>query len=82
MVDLGARLAAGAPATADGSIIVAEVEGRRLGLAVEEVMDATLLKVEPAPAERADEVVLGLGHLGGTVVIVLDVAALVAQVLL
>jgi purine-binding chemotaxis protein CheW len=82
VVDLAARLGAGGPATADGSIIIAEVGARRLGMAVADVMDVAVLQVDRAPDERGDAVVFGLGHLAGTVVIVLDVAALVAQVLL
>jgi len=82
VVDLGVRLAAAAAATADGSMIIVEINGRRLGLVVGDVMDVTPLQVDPVPDERADEVVRGLGHLDGTVVIVLDVAALIGQVLL
>ncbi len=80
VVDLGGRLGAGA-AGAEGSIIIVEIDGRRLGLGVGDVMDVVPLRVEPAPEERADEVVRGLGHLDGTIVIVLDVGALMAQVL-
>ncbi|MDE3054798.1 MAG: purine-binding chemotaxis protein CheW [Gemmatimonadota bacterium] len=82
VMDLGVRLEGdGTPAT-DGSIIIVEVGDRRLGLVVGEVMDVAPVAVARAPDDRADDVVRGLGHLGDTVVIVLDVGALVKQVLL
>jgi purine-binding chemotaxis protein CheW len=82
VMDLGARLEGDRTLTADGSIVVVEVAERLLGLAVGEVMDVAPVAVDRSPADRADEVVRGLGHMGATVVIVLDVGALVKQVLL
>lgn len=82
VMDLGARLEGNGALTTEGSIIIVEVGDRRLGLVVGEVMDVAPVAVERAPEERGDEVVRGLGHLGATVVIVLDVGALVNQVLL
>ncbi len=81
VMDLGVRLE-GNRSPGDGSIIIVEVGDRRLGLAVGEVMDVAPVAVERSADERADDVVRGLGHLGDTVVIVLDVGALVKQVLL
>ncbi|MHB1862040.1 MAG: chemotaxis protein CheW [Gemmatimonadaceae bacterium] len=81
VVDLGMRLEGDRTLTQEGSIIIVEVGGRHLGLAVGDVMDVALLRVERAAGERADEVVRGLGHLGETVVIVLDIPVLVGQVL-
>ncbi|HUX33400.1 MAG TPA: chemotaxis protein CheW [Gemmatimonadaceae bacterium] len=82
VVDLGARLEGERLVSGDESIVVVEVGERRLGLVVGDVMDVTPVRVERAPDDRADDVVRGLGHLAGTVVIVLDVGALVRQVLL
>jgi purine-binding chemotaxis protein CheW len=81
VVDLGSRLEAGRPRIHDGSIIVVGVEGRQVGLAVTDVMDVAPLHVESTPGATEDEVVRGLGHLGETVVILLDVPVLVGQVL-
>lgn len=81
VIDLGVRLEGDRSLTVDGSIVIVEVAGRYLGLAVGDVMDVVALAVESAPHDRADEVVRGLGHLGGTVVIILDMPALVGQVL-
>ncbi len=82
VIDLGARLQGDRALTEEGSVIVVEVGGRHLGLVVGEVMDVTPMRVDPPPEDRADDVVRGLGHLGDTVVIILDVPALVGQVLL
>ncbi|HET7631722.1 MAG TPA: chemotaxis protein CheW [Gemmatimonadaceae bacterium] len=82
VIDLGMRLERDATPTTEGSIILIEAEGRRLGVVVRDVMDVTPLTVEPPPEDRPDEVVLGLGHLGPTVVIVIDIRALMRQVLL
>lgn len=82
VIDLGTRLEGDPTLTAEGSIIIVEVGGRHLGVVVSDVMDVTPLRLEPPPEERADEVVRALGHLGATVVIVLDMEALVGQVLL
>ena len=82
VVDLGARLEGDRSLTDEGSIVIVEIDGRHLGLVVGDVMDVVPMTVDPPPEERPDEVIRGLGHLGGTVVIVLDVGALVGQVLL
>ena len=82
VMDLGARLEGDRSLTAEGSVVVVEFGDRRLGLVVGEVMDVAVVDVGPPPEDRPDDVVLGLGHLGATVVIVLDVGALVNQVLL
>jgi purine-binding chemotaxis protein CheW len=82
-VDLAVRLGAG-EAAPDGSTILVELDGKQVGLAVDEVRDVQI--VEPDRFEAATEsmsrggVVRGLGHLGDGVVIVLDVPALVREV--
>ncbi len=84
VIDLAARLS-GRPAAEDGSIILAELGSRVVGLAVDDVRD-----VQPLPPERFEPatgdlarggIVRGLGHLDDGVVIVLDVGTLVRQVL-
>ena len=81
VVDLGARLDPGRPLVGDGSIIIVGVEGRQVGLAVTDVMDVAPVLVESSPGGGSDDVVRGLGHLGETVVILLDVPVLVGEVL-
>ena len=84
VIDLPARLS-GAAVAEDGSIIVAELGPRVVGLAVDDVRDVQPLppeRFEPAAADLArGGIVRGLGHLDDGVVIVLDVGTLVRQVL-
>ena len=82
VIDLAARLEGTRLPNEEGSVVIVQVGGRQLGLVVGEVMDVTPMRVDPPPEDRADEVVRGLGHLGDTVVIILDIPALVGQVLL
>jgi chemotaxis signal transduction protein len=82
VIDLGARLEGARGPVEEGSVVIVEVDGRHLGLVVSEVRDVTPLRIDPRPEDRPDEVVLGLGHLTDTVVIILDIPALVKQVLL
>ncbi len=81
VLDLGARLDPAHDLTRDGSIIVVEVGGRMAGLAVGDVMDVAPIAAQSASTPGADDLVLGMGHLGDTVVILLDVPALIGQVL-
>ncbi|MGH7669273.1 MAG: chemotaxis protein CheW [Gemmatimonadaceae bacterium] len=82
VIDLAIRLEGAPSPRDDSSVIIVQVGARHLGLVVGEVMDVTPLHVDPPPENRADEVVQGLGHLDDTVVIILDIPALVGQVLL
>ena len=86
VVDLGARLDGESSARADGSIILVEQGARVVGLAVDEVLDVQRLaadRLEEQPDDAAGAgAVRALGRLGEGVVIVIDVEALIKQVLL
>lgn len=83
VVDLAVRLGTGSAAE-DGSIILVEHGSKHVGVAVDEVRDVQVLtsgQLEDAQGDVArGGIVRGLGHLDLGVVIVLDVLALVRQV--
>jgi purine-binding chemotaxis protein CheW len=86
VLDLGQRLERGA-AKEDGSIILAEVGTKVVGIAVDDVMDVRPLTEDEIEAATADDtrggVVRGMGRLDDErVVILLDVITLARQVLL
>ncbi|HEV8365779.1 MAG TPA: chemotaxis protein CheW [Gemmatimonadaceae bacterium] len=83
------------PSPDDGSIVLVEVDGKNIGLAVQDVRDVVALEVEPidgstkvalgqgsssSPTATAGSLCLGVGRLESEIVIVLDVAALARQV--
>jgi len=80
------------PSPDEGSIVLVEVEGKTIGLAVQDVRDVVALEVEPidgstkvalgqgSAATTAGSLCLGVGRLETEIVIVLDVAALARQV--
>ena len=84
VIDLAARLG-GATVAAHGSVVLAEYGNKQVGIAVDEVRDVEMLSLdrfEPASGDVArGGIVGGLGHLEGGVVIVLDVPAVVRQVM-
>jgi purine-binding chemotaxis protein CheW len=84
VIDLATRLAGGA-AAAEGSVVLAEFGAKQVGIAVDEVRDVQILapeRFEPATGDVArGGIVSGLGHLDDGVVIVLDVPAVVRQVM-
>lgn len=84
VIDLAARLA-GTTVIAHGSVVLAEYGSKQVGIAVDEVRDVEILspeRFEPASGDVArGGIVSGLGHLDSGVVIVLDVAAVVRQVM-
>jgi purine-binding chemotaxis protein CheW len=84
VIDLAARLA-GTTAAADGSVVLAEHGSKHVGIAVDEVRDVEIIpahRFEPATGDLArGGIVRGLGHLDDGVVIVLDVPAVVRQVM-
>ena len=84
VIDLAARLAGGSAAP-EGSVVLADHGSKHVGLAVDEVRDVQLLApdcFEPATGDVArGGIVRGLGHLDDGVVIVLDVPAVVRQVM-
>jgi purine-binding chemotaxis protein CheW len=84
VIDLGARLAGGS-ASEDGSVVLAEFGNKNVGLAVDEVRDVQIMpseRFEPATGDLArGGIVRGLGHLDSGVVIVLEVPAVIRQVM-
>jgi purine-binding chemotaxis protein CheW len=84
VIDLAARLAGGF-ASEDGSVVLAEFGNKTVGLAVDEVRDVQILapdRFEEATGDVArGGIVRGLGHLDGGVVIVLEVPAVIRQVM-
>ncbi|MES2179359.1 MAG: chemotaxis protein CheW [Gemmatimonadota bacterium] len=85
VLDLGARLDAQRDAVREGSIILATYGARVVGVAVDEVMDVQAIVEEPIAAsgeESSRGLVRGLGQLDDGVVVLVDIHALVTQVLL
>ena len=90
VVHLGRRLGVSDEARTDGSIILVEHMTRCMGFEVDEVMDVQPLATEQMEAtgevlpggENVRGIVKGMGHIDGSVVVVLDVAQLVGQILL
>jgi purine-binding chemotaxis protein CheW len=84
VIDLANRLA-GAAAAPDGSVVLAQYGTKQVGLAVDEVRDVQILSPERFELASGDlargGVVRGLGHLDDGVVIVLDIPAVVRQVM-
>jgi purine-binding chemotaxis protein CheW len=72
----------------EGSIVLVEVDGKNVGLAVQDVRDVVALEVEPIDGSTqaamgplgGGSLCLGVGRLENEIVIVLDVAALSRQV--
>lgn len=90
VVHLGRRLGVSEETKTDGSIILVESGSKHMGFEVDEVMD-----VQPLETDRMDStpedlaggesirgIVKGMGHVDGNVVVVLDIAQLVGQILL
>ncbi|MEO5816142.1 MAG: chemotaxis protein CheW [Gemmatimonadaceae bacterium] len=86
VLDLGARLDAGRAPVREGSIILATHGTRVVGVAVDEVMDVQAIAEEPIATSLGDDaprgLVRGLGHLDDGVVVLVNIHALVTQVLL
>ena len=82
ILDLGARLDAERAPVRDGSIIIAEHGTRTAGVAVDEVMDVQEIVEEPIADDAPRGLVRALGHLDDGVVILVDMRALITQVLL
>nr|MBA3671183.1 chemotaxis protein CheW [Gemmatimonadaceae bacterium] len=71
-------------AVIDGSIILAIHGARTVGIAVDEVMDVQVIREETVESGASDAqgLVRGLGRLDDGVVVLVDIHALVTQVLL
>ena len=85
VLDLGRRLEPTRAPVREGSIILAEHGSRLVGIAVDEVMDVQVITEEPITNngnESTRGLVRGLGRLDDGVVVLVDVHALVTQVLL
>ena len=85
VLDLGMRLDADRAPVREGSIILATFGTRVVGVAVDEVMDVQAITEEPVGMSAGDTprgLVRGLGHLEDGVVVLVDIHALVTQVLL
>lgn len=86
VLDLGLRLGAAPVDRVAGSIILVEHDAKSVGVGVDEVRDVQPLpadRIEPAGGDHArGGVVRGIGHLDDEIVILLDMPAIVRQVLL
>ena len=86
VLDLGVRFGGEAVDASVGSIVLVEHGAKVVGLAVDDVRDVQPLGVgelDPVAGEEAqDGLVLGLGRVDGGAAVVLDVRAMVGQVLL
>ena len=87
VLDLGRRLVDQAVDQNVGSIVIVEHGPKVVGLCVDDVRDVQALdgaQLDPVNGaeDAAAALVLGVGRVGGGVVVVLDVQALVGQVLL
>ena len=86
VLDLGLRLGSAPVDRTAGSIILVEMALKCAGVGVDEVRDVQPLpadRVEPASGDQARAgVVRGIGHLDDEIVILLDMQAIVRQVLL
>jgi purine-binding chemotaxis protein CheW len=84
VIDLATRLG-GSTCAEDGSVVLAQFGTKQVGLAVDEVRDVQMLppeRFEPATGDVArGGIVRGLGHLDDGVVIVLEIPAVVRQVM-
>lgn len=87
---LGRRLGVSEETKPDGSIILVEYNSKCMGFEVDEVMDVQPLETDRmesgaehlAGGESVRGIVKGMGHVDGNVVVVLDIAQLVGQILL
>lgn len=83
VIDLGVRLDSSRTPARAGSILLVRRRDRLVGLIVDTVADVRPLEIdESIGAEAGGVIVRGLASLGGAPVVVLDLDALIAQVLL
>jgi purine-binding chemotaxis protein CheW len=83
VLDLPRWLGLDRPAAPEGSIVLVDHGPRVAGLAVDEVLDVQLVALEDVGGTLGDRhgAIRGMGRLGETVVILLDVTSLVGQAL-
>ena len=83
ILDLGVRLDSSAVPATEGSILLVRHRDRLVGIVVDEVADVRQLDVDASGASQAaGELIRGVATLDGTPVVVLDLGALIRQVLL
>jgi purine-binding chemotaxis protein CheW len=84
VIDLARRLQ-GTPVGAGGAIVLVEHDGRTIGVAVDEVLEVRRVRPDeiapPGPEHAGGGVIAGLGHSRGSIVIVLDIHAIIRHVL-
>jgi purine-binding chemotaxis protein CheW len=83
IVDLALWLGGTRPAGADGSIVLIDHGSRVAGVAVDEVLDVQIVAPDDAAGAVGDRdgAIRGMGRLGNTVVILLNITTLVRQAL-
>jgi purine-binding chemotaxis protein CheW len=83
VLDLGLRLDPSSAPIAEGSILMLRYRDRLVGIVVEEVVDLRALEIEDGEAaQRGRTIVRGMATLDDVPVVVLDLDALIKQVLL
>jgi purine-binding chemotaxis protein CheW len=83
VLDLLARLEPSRGQTTAGSIVLVRHEERLVGVIVEEVLDVRVLPMDDADADSgASAITQRVATVDGTPVIILDLGAIIAQVLL
>jgi purine-binding chemotaxis protein CheW len=83
VLDLGLRLDPSSAPIVEGSILMLRYRDRLVGLVVEEVVDLRPLEIEDGEAaQRGRTIVRGMATLDDAPVVVLDLDALIKQVLL
>lgn len=82
LLDVGARLEPGRAPVETGSILLIRYRDRLVGLAVEEVVDVRELEIDMSGAAGGAAITRGVATADGATVVVLDVEALIRQVLL
>jgi purine-binding chemotaxis protein CheW len=86
VLDLGVRLDPARPPSADGSILLVHHRGgdRIVGIIVDEVLDVRLISVDEgaaSPTGTRGTITKGMATLDDTTIIILDLDALISQVL-
>lgn len=83
VVDLALSLGGDRPASLDGSIVLVDHGARVAGLSVDQVLDVQMVAPEDVAGTVREEngAIRGMGRLGDTVVILLDITSLVRQAL-
>jgi purine-binding chemotaxis protein CheW len=83
VLDLALWLGAERPASTDGSVVLIDHGSRVAGVAVDEVLDVQMVAPDNVSGTIDDHsgAVRGMGRLGDTVVILLDITSLIKQAL-